>query len=141
MFYGTGNNNFKTDAENNTETNLKNKLNNAFNDLDLLKKELLNIRGNNENLFPQFNYKDNKKPPLDKRGYSQEFFSDERYQNVINKNKESNKDNNKDKFTSDQNPNNSKEKNKYITIIPNTKNKNTQNNFYGKFKYINLINK
>jgi hypothetical protein len=77
---------------------------------------------------------------LNRLGYSHEFFSDERYQNLLNKNKESNKDNIKDKFPSASN--NSNEKYKYKSTNINTKNKNNENNFYGKFKiYIySLIN-
>lgn len=103
MFYGTDNSKSENDNYN-SEANLKNKLNNAFNDLDSLKKELRNIRGNNEIIIPHLNYKGTRN-----HSDKHDFFSDERYQHVINQIKESNTEksrmfrpslNSKEKFAS-----------------------------------------
>jgi hypothetical protein len=67
-----------------SEYNLKNKLTNAFTDLEHLKKSLNNIRGSNE---------DSKSKPQSNQTY--DFFSDDRYRNVLDQIKQSNPDKNK----------------------------------------------
>lgn len=122
MFYGTENS--KSETENNTEANLNNKLNNAFSDLDILKRELKTIRRNNDELIPQITYKSNKRP-LNRP----DLFSDERYKNVLTQIKESNTE----KSKLNRPVNFSKEKQTYSNI--DTKLKNNQfssNNFIGK---------
>lgn len=64
--------------------NLKNKLTNAFTDLEHLKKSLHNIRGTNEDL---------RSKPQNNQTY--DFFSDDRYRSVLDQIKQSNPDRNK----------------------------------------------
>lgn len=87
------------DSDNNqgqSELNLRNKLNNAFSDLENLRKALKDIRSNNDNIvagaIANTQNKNNDK---------YDFFSDDRYTNVLNQIKQSNQEKSKpNKFTS-----------------------------------------
>jgi hypothetical protein len=87
------------DSESNqepSELNLRNKLDNAFGDLENLRKALKDIRSNNDNIMPGTNayYKNTNNEKHD-------FFSDDRYSNVMNQIKQSNQEKTKqNNFTS-----------------------------------------
>lgn len=76
------NNDFNNNAQ--QELNLKNKLTNAFSDLEYLKRSLKDIRGTKDDL---------KSKPLHNQTY--DFFSDDRYRSVLDQIKQSNPDRNK----------------------------------------------
>jgi len=92
--------NFNKDSESNqapSEMNLRNKLNNAFSDLENLRKALKDIRSNNDSMVAGNNNGHIK----NKNSQKYDFFSDDRYNNVLNKIKQSNQDKSKQaKFTS-----------------------------------------
>jgi hypothetical protein len=80
----------KSETKNNinsVEVNLKNKINDAFDDLELLKKEIFDVKGNNINVFSHMEVKVNKKAS---EGHDN--FLSERFKNFINDNKDRNKD-------------------------------------------------
>jgi len=90
-YYTTPNKNKESESkEGQTEINLRNKLDNAFTDLETLRKALKDIRKNNDNIITNNNGNNKSK---NKEKY--DFFSDERYNNVLNQIKESNQDKNK----------------------------------------------
>lgn len=90
-FYSSSNQNKDSD-DNQTpsELNLRNKLNNAFSDLENLRKALKDIRSNNDSMIGgnAGNHKNKSNQKFD-------FFSDDRYNNVLNQIKQSNQDKNK----------------------------------------------
>lgn len=95
-YYTSSNQN--KDSETNqaqSELNLRNKLNNAFTDLESLRKALKDIRKNNDNIISN---NQNKRKNNDKDKY--DFFSDERYTNVLSQIKKSNQDKSKSKIGS-----------------------------------------
>lgn len=99
--------NMNIDSDKNQhDLNLKNKLTNAFTDLENLKKSLKTIRG--DNYEAKTNYLNNQK---------YDFFSDERYMNVLNQIKQSNQD-----------------KTKNIKLNSASREKPSTNNSFGVFK-------
>lgn len=79
-----------------SELNLRNKLNNAFSDLENLRKALKDIRSNNDNVMSGNNVHQK-----NKNSQKYDFFSDDRYNNVLNQIKQSNQDKDKhNKLTS-----------------------------------------
>ena len=74
----------------NPENNLRNKLNNAFTDLESLRKALKDIRSNNDSIINKNDTNTN-----NPYGNKYDFFSDDRYNHVLNQIKDSNNDKNK----------------------------------------------
>jgi len=70
-----------------SEINLRNKLNNAFSDLESLRKSLKNIRSNKNNSMSG-----NNSDQINKNIQKYDFFSDDRYNNVLSQIKHSNQE-------------------------------------------------
>ena len=89
-YYSSSNQNKEFDKnQGQLDLNLKNKLNNAFTDLESLRKALKDIRSNNDNILHN-----NDTKLKFKNTDKYDFFSDERYNNVLNQIKQSNQDKN-----------------------------------------------
>lgn len=88
-YYGGSqvNNDNESNNEDQSNMNLRSKLTNAFTDLESLRKTLKDIRSNNDNFLNKRTNKNNAE--------KYDFFSDERYANVLNQIKQSNIDHNK----------------------------------------------
>lgn len=87
MYYGNEMSKIETEQVNNKEKDLKNKFDKAFGDLDSLKSELRNNKGKNEKINSSLNNKGNLR-----ESSTHNFFSDEKYFNLLSQIKKSNAD-------------------------------------------------